>query len=174
MLDMSAVADATVDTARRAFGTALPSSFRVRYELALNLGGTLGTASLDPDRGPFEKAYVVRLNPNIMLRASADESRETLVHEIAHCLDHALVDTLGHGPSWKLLMKMMGYVDARPCHTVDTAGFGVKRDLTPAYCTRCGKSCGVTVRQKAKLRMGRQLNRKCNCGGELTHVAPPK
>lgn len=139
----------------------------IEYEMALNMGAALGQAQRTTHfNGRVD--YKIRLNPHLMLRGGEKESIETLEHEIAHVYDHVVYGCWGHGPTWRNLMTVLDYANPRPCHTVAVAGFRGRRERATAWCKSCGKTSGVTLKQKARLTLGKSIKASCVfCKGEL-------
>ena len=164
VVDLQEVAEETVTQILSAFDV---PRLEIRYELPLDLGTRIGEAVRHGS-----SRFSVRLNPNLFLRLTPAEAVETLQHEIAHCYDYAIVRQWGHGPSWRMLMVMLGYPEPNPCHSALTTSFEVKRERVPAWCISCGKHTGVTLTEKTRLRHGRPIKRVCcHCGSRLTAKA---
>lgn len=162
MIDLRQVADATVARARELFPDAIKPTFKLEFKLEDLPGGRMGTCS----RLRVSGAYVVRLNPFLMVRGGADECRELVVHEVCHALDSELVGGWGHATGWKLLMKLMGYAEARSCHSVATAGLRTKKAKFMGICKQCGFEHVLTMTQHDRmLRKLQTPNARCaKCG----------
>jgi predicted SprT family Zn-dependent metalloprotease len=66
--------------------------------------------------------YTIKLSTPLFLRATVDERRQTVIHEVCHVLDGIVNNVkMSHGSSWKAMMRRAG-VDAKRCHTVDNTG----------------------------------------------------
>lgn len=161
MIDLKSVADATVARARELFPGVLQPEFKLEFKLEDLPGGRMGTCSRV--RRNF---YVVRLNPFLMVRGGAEECKELVVHEVCHALDHQIVNGWGHRDGWKMLMKLMGYQEAKPCHTVATVGLRSKRAKFMGVCRQCGFEHALTMTQHDRmLRKLQTPNAKCaKCG----------
>lgn len=167
-INLGAIAAEAVAKLRDAFGDALPADLRVRYELGLDMGSRMGTCQRDFKSG--RHTYLVRLNPHLLLRGGQNEARETLVHEVAHAADDALVGWRRdvHGPGWQMLMKMLGYQRPRPCHGVEVSDFRGRGAKAAARCAACQRLCAVSLTAKDRLVRGLPIKRRCRrCGGAL-------
>lgn len=132
----------------------------IEFDLSLSLGTSMGLAMKHRDK------YRILLNPNLMLIASEEEIRDTLVHEICHVYDSVVASRWGHGPTWKLLMRACGVEDPRACHSVQTAGFRSRVETVPVRCAECGGVTGVPLRYKERMLRG-ALGRRCHrCGSK--------
>lgn len=163
MIDLREVADATVARARELFPDAIPKTLKIDYKLEDLPGGRMGTCS----RVRAKQIYVVKLNPFLMLRGGPDECRELVVHEVCHALDDLIVGGWGHANGWRMLMKLMGYVEAEPCHTVSTVGLRSKKAKFMGICNACKFEHALTMTQHDRMLRGLKTpNAKCaRCGG---------
>lgn len=135
---------------------------QIEYDMPLDLGSRMGQA-----KRVRKGVYEVSFNPHLFVRTSVADMLETVHHEVAHVMDDVIVGQLGHGPSWKMVMKFLGYKNPRVCHSVNTAGFKSRQDLGQVECSVCLRVLGVTLRQKDRLMRGKQIQKVCPCGGEL-------
>lgn len=81
---------------------------------------------------------------------------ETAVHEACHIADdfiqivrHKLWHPKSHGGTWKNLMHLSGYSNARACHQLDTYAMGLskRRAKQPKYRFECGCPDGLILGQ---------------------------
>jgi SprT protein len=73
----------------------------------------------------------IRLSIPLWPRASEEQRRETIIHEVCHCVvwyKHGLL-VLAHGGQWKQAMLRCGLEPVR-CHSIDRTGLARSR--------RCG------------------------------------
>ena len=79
----------------------------------------------------------VRFSVPLWLRASEEERRETVIHEICHLVTRHEAKLAGvkveksHGPEWKAVMRRAGVTPKR-CHNVNVGGLGKK--VIPCGC----------------------------------------
>lgn len=99
-------------------------------------------------------------------RASYEDRRNVIIHEVCHILvfrKYGYHESDKHGPKWKAMMRLCGGDPAR-CHSVDTKGVRrkVKRYHVECRCTR------HNVSQNLVTRMRKGQHRKCKrCGYRL-------
>lgn len=162
MIDLQEVASGTVARARELFPHAIDPSLKLTYELKDLSGGRMGTCA----RVKRGREYRVTLNPFLMLRGGAEECRELVVHEVCHALDDCVVGGWGHAGGWKMLMKLMGYSQAKPCHTVAVVGLRGKGAKFMGTCNSCGFHHRLTMTQHDRMLRGLKTpNAKCaKCG----------
>lgn len=68
-------------------------------------------------------AAVIRLSTPLWPRASVEERRETVIHELCHVLTgHKFGKMDGHGARWQSLMREAGYRRPGRCHLVSNDG----------------------------------------------------
>lgn len=172
-LDLLGTAQGVIERTREIFPHLRQlTEFTLDWEFKLSLGAKLGRASRRR-RG----AYLIELNPHLMV-AAAEQGRdvvavthELVVHEVAHVLDDLIMGRMGHGPSWRMLMKMHGYESPDRYHCVDAAGYRSTAALVRAWCPACRAARGVTPAEMTRLERGRKIRRKCaTCQGELRHA----
>lgn len=135
-----------------------PLSKNIRYKWSTKMTACAGRAHCS-DR-------YIQLSLPLWERATKEQRRETILHELCHLYDFSDGCKKGrhfiaHGRSWKRLMRVCGLPGKR-CHSISTRGLGKK--TVPVYCpcsTRymspykagripeglwtCGK-CGSTLR----------------------------
>lgn len=112
---------------------------------------------------------VVRFSVPLWERATPDERRECVVHEVCHIVDRheaSLADRpLGkpHGVLWQRLMRRCGLNPER-CHRIDRAGIRRTQKRYPATCG-C-REIGLSGRRVARMRKG-IVYRCTKCGGAI-------
>lgn len=116
---------------------------------------------------PLEKKGRIRLSLPLWPRASEQERRETVIHELCHVLNEwfrfnksGYRYNPGHGTSWKRLMLTVGLAPKR-CHSVDRTG--LKRKVTRVAAT-CGcMTYNITQTRATKIQNGTAVYccRKC-------------
>lgn len=163
MIDLRKVADDTIIRARELFPGVISDELVITYELKQLGGGRMGTCG----RKKRGLEYQVTLDPFLMLRGGNDECRELVVHEVCHALDDCVVGGWGHANGWKMLMKLMGYAEAKPCHQVKTVGLRGKRAKFIGVCDECGFNHALTMTQHDRMLRGLATPKaKCaQCGG---------
>lgn len=108
-------------------------------------------------------------------RADTDRRRETVVHEAAHAIveaQYGLKRGTSHGRPWRTQMRVMGYPNARPYHTVDRTGLRRERaDTVEVSC--CGEQLGrLTFKRLARILLNpRAKCRRCAEKPKITSVA---
>lgn len=118
-------------------------------------------------------AGVIRLSSPLWPRATDDQRRQTVIHEVCHVvqdrIDYKKSMQLGrtlrsssHGHGWQMLMLRCG-VTPRRCHTVDRTG------LTP-YAAKCAcRTHGIGHRMYRNIQRGAQY--RCReCGQKIEIV----
>jgi len=105
----------------------------------------------------------VRFSVPLWLRASEEERRETVIHEICHLVTSHEARLAGvtveksHGPEWKAVMRRAGVTPKR-CHNVNNNGLSKRKTIQ----TTCNCEHGHSV---TPLVAGRILNGvKYTCG----------
>lgn len=94
----------------------------------------LGDARYDRLRGVGRVRFSLPLWP----RASVEERRETIVHEVCHVVQRLRYPmSSAHGHEWKMLMRQAGIARAARCHTVDRTGLRRRQARVQAVCA-CG------------------------------------
>lgn len=72
---------------------------------------SLATASMK--RNGDKREYILKINERLWIRASDEEKRNTLIHEICHLVEFYNYDKIqrtraGHGPVWESYMRKCG------------------------------------------------------------------
>ena len=129
------------------------------YQRSFSARGASVTQPLKPQKAR------VRFSIPLWPRASEQERRETVIHEICHivCSHEAALAGRGkpqaHGWEWKALMRKCGVKPER-CHNVDRTGLKKTRKVIDASCG-CGKH-DVTPYVAGRIAAGcRYTCRKC-------------
>ncbi len=120
--------------------------------------------------GRFGRQHIVRFSTPLWGRATAEERRETVIHETCHiAARHIYGDHISaHGWEWKSLMRKAGAKGDR-CHSVDRGGLGRKMPRVQAY---CGCPNGHQITKARRTKMMRGVIYKCRaCRMSLT-LAP--
>lgn len=156
-------------------------SFRLHWEWNESFIRRMGDAARMPPLKitvkPLER-FRVRFSTPLWPRASAEDRRETVIHEVCHVVDmwRSLSDPTWqrdgkHGASWRKLMRECG-VEPKRCHSVDRTGLpGVRR--APRTQVYCGCPNGLTLApiQYGKLQRGAKYRcRKCK---QHLRLSPP-
>lgn len=132
-------------------------------------GRTFSTPSISFDlRGKTAgKAFIaknhIQLNAVLLLENFDDFLADTVPHELAHLLTHALYKKASaHGPEWKLVMRTLN-VNPQRCHSYDVSNARTQKTLTYA-CACPGHVIEVSVRHHNKIQRGAQYRcKKCKC-----------
>lgn len=110
------------------------------------------------------RSKVVKYSRPIWQRATPDERKNTVIHEVAHAVVahfHGRQPGVSHGAKWKRQMRAMGVKKPQRCHRVSTKGLGRTRSDTVAI--RC---CGGEHRMTIKrLRRALAAGGHCLCRG---------
>lgn len=112
----------------------------------------MGDARWDRRRGQG----LIRLSVPLWPKASREEQRETVIHEVCHVIADAVYHgNMGHGPKWQRMMKLCGYPEARRCHAVDREAIRARRQQQQVLAA-CGCPDGVQLGpvQARRLRAG--------------------
>jgi predicted SprT family Zn-dependent metalloprotease len=113
----------------------------------------------------------VEFNPRLFARATVEERRQTVAHEVAHILAFVESGKMDHGPAWKRVMRRLGF-DPKRCHRVDTAGIRVRQDRIAVQCPEsCGWTCNMAkathTKWRNKLSRGTHSARCPKCGARF-------
>lgn len=109
----------------------------------------------------------IRLNLDILNdpRYHEDMINRTLPHEVAHCVEHQLYGTGGHGGRWAYLMSLLGLAAER-CHQYETTS--ARKRNTKKFYYNCGCEDGHAVSAIIDRRIKQGRNYRCNkCGQTL-------
>jgi len=116
-------------------------------------------------------SYVTRAGEpcciRLQFRQSAEQQRETLLHELAHACDH-LVNQPGqsyrraHGPEWKTWAIALGIDPQRTGHCPELERLQRQRLKPVAFCQRCGIEIQRLRRLPAK-----RIYIHPGCGGRI-------
>lgn len=90
----------------------------------------------------------VRLSIPLWPRISEEERRETVIHEVCHCIvtyTHGFVPR-PHGAAWKQAMRNCG-VEPRRLHSIDRTGLSRRRRLFILNDCPNDMKCRITIRQ---------------------------
>lgn len=91
---------------------------RIKFEWHKRLVSTIGRAN------PASNA--VQLSVPLFFRATPEQQRATVIHEVCHLVAWHLYQARGHGPRWQHCMVAAGLAPETR-HTVDTTGLGQRR-----------------------------------------------
>ena len=114
----------------------------------------------DGGYNPITMGAKIRLSTPLWPRASAQDRRETVIHEACHCVvgyKHRCV--AAHGAEWKQAMRNCG-VEPLRTHSVDRTGLARRqRRFTLLDCPNEGieRKCRCTAREYNMLRRGTQM-----------------
>lgn len=104
-------------------------------------------------RATWKKAtgvYVVEVNPKVHHNGTVSDLKNTVKHEMAHCLQHSVRGKSDHGTEWKALHRCFGGNGER-CHYIPLKGIS-GRDWLYVNLTS-GKAFWITAkRAKGALR----------------------
>ena len=125
-LDTQEISQLIGETASKlGYSRAIPFSWNYRRS------GTMGLA--------FNER--IELSHRLFLRATPEQRRETIVHEVCHVVARSMRDMFPryrpHGYQWRGFMAKAGYPDAKRCHKVNCEGLQGDRKKFPAFCG-CG------------------------------------
>ena len=91
---------------------------RINIRWSNRMTSAMGNAS----KKRTNSQYLIKVSTPLFLRASVEERRQTVIHEVCHVLDGIVNNVrMSHGPSWKAMMRRAGVAPKR-CHSVDNAG----------------------------------------------------
>ena len=92
---------------------------RITLKWSNRMTSAMGNASR---RNMMATNYTIKLSTCLFLRATVEERRQTIVHEVCHILDGIVNNRkMSHGPTWKAMMRRAG-VQPKRCHNVDNTG----------------------------------------------------
>ena len=127
----------------------------------------------DASYNPYTFRARIRLSIPLWSRASDQAKRQTVIHEVCHCI---AVYTQGnkvrrpHGPEWKQAMRNCG-VDPIRTHSVDRTGLARRQRLFILQDCPNEHKCRMTVRHFNMVQAGYTL--ECNrCGLVVTQASP--
>jgi len=110
---------------------------RIELRWSQRMTSAMGNASR---RNMMAYHYTIKLSTPLFLRATVDERRQTIIHEVCHVLDGIVNNRkMSHGPTWKAMMKRAGVTPQR-CHNVDTSGLRKARKTYRYTCPNGHKS----------------------------------
>lgn len=105
----------------------------------------------------------IRLSVKLFRRASEQDQRETVIHEVCHIAkEHLGYPGDHHGYWWKTLNYKCGIYPKRT-HNVDTTGLSRKQDR---YSVKCGCQNPPTITKNLLTRMRRGAAYKCKACGQ--------
>ena len=107
------------------------------------------------------KTRRIRLSAPLWPRATAEERRQTVIHEACHIIDGVINGSMsGHKEPWKRLMRKCGLQPKR-CHNVNREGIRRRNKREAASC-HCGAVDSLGSTQAGRLRKGTRYScRKC-------------
>jgi predicted SprT family Zn-dependent metalloprotease len=123
---------------------------------------------------------IVEFSQKLWERATKEEQRQVVIHEICHLIAYKKYKDRGHGKWWKFTMRNCG-VEARRCHSINREGLERKNRGTIKYKCQCGQSYNlgkVIVRRITTSQSDSQYYcRKCRLGiiyqdGQIKSGAP--
>ncbi len=90
---------------------------------------------------------MIRLSRPLWPKASDLERRETVIHETCHVIaDCRFGGKQGHGPRWRQMMALCGYLHPTRCHGVDSDTIRQRRERRRVdVLARCGCASGVVL-----------------------------
>jgi len=110
------------------------------------------------------RSKVITYSRPIWERATAEDRRVTVIHEVAHAIVahfHGRAPGVSHGAQWKRQMRAMGIKKPQRCHKVSTEGLKRQRRDTVAV-TCCGNEFRVTLK---RLHRSLASGARCKCRG---------
>lgn len=126
----------------------------------------------DASYNPYTYRARIRLSIPLWGRASQEDRRETVIHEVCHVVVKYKFNPFiaDRGPEWKEAMKNCGVTAART-HSVDRTGLTrPRRRFIVRDCPNEGK-CRINAREYKQWRKGTDF--LCNrCGLRLTQTSP--
>jgi SprT protein len=134
---------------------------RVRVEMNGRFTRRLGDARARPP--------TIRLSAPLWPRATEEERRATVVHELCHVVAEMRhgKGVASHGAQWQALMLALGERPVRT-HDVDRSGLARRMRRVPAAC-----ACADRVHRLSALRVGRMRRGwryECRACGHALHV----
>jgi len=136
--------------------TMFPCAFRLRlFRNSPTAGRAIGTCSLEIN------ADLAEQHP--------ENLRDTVIHEIAHCLVHLNYDhkCKPHGSEWQDMMYRLG-IEPERCHRMEQPNLVRKRHHRIAYHCSCHEH-HLTTGKHNKIQIYGQI-RTCNrCGDQLIY-----
>jgi SprT protein len=136
---------------------------RIRVIWSARFSARMGDARWDKVRG----VGLIRLSRPLWPKASAEERRETVIHETCHVIaDRRFGGKQGHGLAWQHMMLLCGYPEPKRCHSVDHEAIQQRRERRRVEVRgRCGCVEGVILGpvQARRLRAGEHYHcRRCS------------
>lgn len=122
-----------IELANRAYNKKF-SMPRIAYNVR---GGTAGTANAGQ--------WIVRFNPVLLNENVQYFIEDTIPHEVAHLIDHAVhpFKNMGrrkgssHGATWKAVMRTFGIDNPTRCHRLNTVSSRVKYKTIRRHIYKC-------------------------------------
>ena len=125
-----------------------------------------------PTAGRAIGTYRIELNRDLLGQHPGEMINETLPHELAHCIVHAIHDhrCKPHGAEWQDIMQLLGREPTR-CHRMEQPNLKRKKQKRHAY--ECGCTIHMVTTAKHHKMIMKGQERSCNrCKGTLTYKDP--
>lgn len=103
----------------------------IEFSWNVRLTSAAGRAWALDGKPPFR----IELSPRLMARATREQFKSTIGHEVCHIVDaHNHKYDGSHGPTWQACMKKAGL---KPiiCHNINISG--ISTSLIPLFCLTC-------------------------------------
>ena len=122
-----------------------------------------------PTAGRAQGTCRIYLNRDLLHTHPAEQLYDTLPHELAHCIVHAIHDhrCKPHGAEWQDIMQLLGREPTR-CHRMEQPDLVRKKQNRHTYVCACNEHHLSTTLHHQIIIKGR--NRKCSrCKTPLTY-----
>lgn len=160
MSRVSAKVDKCINEASKRFGRTFTTP-KITYDVRGTVGGYYSPAG-----------HAVRFNPVLLIENVDHYIDSTVVHEVAHAIDHEYNNgyvTKPHGRTWKMIMRALGVEPSRTHnYNVDNAQVRVKNKFE-YRCKHCGTLMTVGPSIHSKITRG-QVRWHKECGKSLGSI----
>ncbi len=122
-----------------------------------------------PTAGRAQGINTIKINADLA-ELYPDQLRDTVIHEVAHCLVHLNYDyrCKPHGAEWQDMMAQLGIGDIQRCHRMEQPDLRRKEQRTHRYVCNCREYQLTTTRHNKVLFKGRTY-RCTSCKGNLEY-----
>lgn len=139
----------------------------IRPYLRFDLRGTRGGVAC-------HSINTIRINPVLLAENVEQMIENTIPHEIAHFITHALFPyATSHGWQWRSVMARLGVKEITRCHSMDVSNAQVRHVKKITYYCACGEHSLSLIRHK-RIVLGKKSYRCLKCHKSITREkAPP-